>query len=48
MKRKGQEIEVHIRKKQIFKFIQNNNCYISPLLEMIVSYENITSFEEMK
>jgi len=48
MKRKGMEIEAHIRRKQVFKFIQNNNFHISPFLEIIVSYENITSFEEIK
>jgi hypothetical protein len=40
------EIEAYIRRKQIFEFIQNNNFYISLLLEFIFSYENITSFKE--
>jgi len=48
MKRKGKEIEAHIQRKQVFEFIQYNNFYISPSLEIVVSYANITSFEEMK
>jgi len=48
MKRNGKEIEAHIRRKQVFEFIQNNNFYISSFLEIIVSYENITSFKEIK